>query len=123
MGAHRKKLYIICIHDEWGLSHSQFTKLKSAIGMHQPDYWEFFNPGTISIFFKDTKKGSNKASSLMKTLQDIKNDKSGLDKIGIGNSEGEMVFETNEWGKILSTPLGGAANEAIAKAKNMATVS
>lgn len=59
----------------------------------------------------------------MKTLQDIKNNKSGLDKIGIGNSEGEMVFETNVWGKILSTPLGGAANEAIAKAKNMATAS
>ena len=120
MAAHRKKLQIICIHDEWGWSHEQFTKLKSIIEKKHPDYWEFFNPGTILIYFKDTKKGFTKSAALIKTLQHIKTDNSELDKIGIGNSEGEMVFETNVWGKINSSPLGGAANEAIEKAKKLA---
>jgi hypothetical protein len=121
MTAYRKKLHVICIHDEWGWSHEQFTKLKDSIEEKYPDFWEFFNLGTILIYYKDTKKGFTKSSSLIKTLQNIKTDNSELNKIGIGDSEGEMVFETNVWGKIVTSPLGGAANEAIEKAKQLAS--
>lgn len=119
MTAYIKKLHIICLYDEWGWSYEQFTKLKNSIEEKQPEFWEFFNPGTILIYYKDTKKGFAKSSSLIKTLQNIKTNNSEFDKIGIGYSEGEMVFETNVWGKIVTSPLGGAANKAIEKAKQL----
>ena len=120
MIAHCKKLQIICIYDDWGFSHDHFSQLKATIERSKPAYWEFFNPGTILIYFRATKKGSSKSSSLLNTLEKIKAGNSGLAKIGIGKSEGEMVFETNVFVNIISSPMGGAANEAIKMAKDLA---
>jgi len=118
MIAHRKPLLIICVHNEWGWSHDQFNTLKSSIEGVKPDFWEFYNPGTILIYFKDTKKGISRSQELLKSFRDVKSENSNIEKLGIGSAKGEMIFATNVFGKIISSPIGGAANEAIDLAKN-----
>jgi len=123
MTAHRKPLQIICVHDEWGWSHEQFNILRASIEKAKPDYWEFFNPGTILIYFRETKKGILKSQELLKSFKQAKSEKSDFEKLGIGSASGEMVFETDILGKIVSSPLGGAANEATDLAKSAVTLS
>ncbi len=120
MTAQKQPLRIVCVHDEWGWSHDQFNILKASIEKSKPDYWEFFNPGTVMIYFQDTKKGISRSQDLLKSLQKSKTKITDLEKLGIGSSNGEMVFETNVWGKIISSPLGGAANQATELAKSSA---
>ena len=79
-----------------------------------------FQSGNGIDFFSCYKKSLSNSSSLLNTFQEKKAVNSEFAKIGIGNSEGEMVFETNFFGKIISSPLGGAANEAVKMAKDLA---
>ncbi len=72
------------------------------------------------IYFKDTKKGISRSQDLLKALKQAKSNIVDLARFGLGNSDGEMVFETNIWGKIISSPLGGATNEATDLAKSSA---
>ncbi|MBA4388783.1 MAG: hypothetical protein C0404_12435 [Verrucomicrobia bacterium] len=112
----KKTLIIVCIHHGYGFNEKNYPILRNLVESFKPDYWEYLNPGTIIGYFFHTIPNTSKADSLVEEVQEHVNSDAKFDGIGVGQSVGEMVCEITWRGRIGSTPLGIAADEAMKKA-------
>jgi hypothetical protein len=117
MGSHTKKFFVVCLQNEWGFQFEPFSQLREIVESTEPSYWEFMNPGTVLTYFIANKENKAKVEEFIGNVKNLIRDDQGLQKISIGQSEGELVVETTFWGKIKSSPLGLAVTEAINNAK------
>ena len=119
MGAHTKKYFVVCLHDEWGFEFEPYTRLREIVEASKSAYWEFLNPGTVLVYFLASKKNRAKVEKLLENARELIRTDQNLQKLRIGQSEGVLVTETNFWGKIVSSPLGSASSAAINNATNL----
>ena len=117
MGAHIKKYFVVCLRDEWGFEFEPYTRLREIVEASNSGYWEFMNPGTVLVYFLASTKNRVKVEKLLESVRELIKTDQNLQKLCIGQSEGELVAETNFWGKIVSSPLGSASTDAINNAK------
>jgi hypothetical protein len=118
MGAHIKKFIVVCLYDEWGFEFEPFSRLREIVENAKSNYWEFMNPGTILTYFIANRKNRIKVEKFLDTVRTLIKSDQELQKLCIGQSEGELVAETDFWGRIKSSPLGSASTEAMTNAKN-----
>ena len=116
MNAVSKSIIVIVLNHDYGFDEYNYPVLKALVESFKPDYWEFLNPGTISVYFFNTTKNATKADKLVRKAKEAIVHDDRLREISIGVATGEMIVELTWRGKIKKAPLGKTWNEARKRA-------
>src|SRR5512137_1918918 len=117
MLAKMKEYIVVCIHCTTPLTGADLAKLQERIVSSKPHYWEELEPGIIAAYFAIRSGGRTKSLKLTASLGTLKKPGTVFSDIGIGKAVGELVTETNWYGKIITAPFGDAVNKAMKKAR------
>ena len=121
MLAKLKEFIIVCIHSPRQLGGSDLAQLQQAIGRSKAHYWEELEPGIFLVYFAIRRGGRTKSLKLTAGLGTLKKPGTALYDIGVAKAVGELITETNWYGKIITAPYGDAVNQAMKKAKEDAS--
>jgi hypothetical protein len=113
MKAKHGNLMILYINDENGFNEVTVPILIQIINSHNPDYYEFLNPGSFLIYWKATTQKQKKYDSLLTEVKDLIKKDDRFKDTRVGTAKGEMVFQTNWLGRIMSSPMGRPGNDAM----------
>ena len=117
MSAVSKSIIVIVLNHEVGIDEYNYPVLKALVESFKPDYWEFMQPDTMSIYFFNTTANATKANALVKKVKEQIAIDDRLRGIRIGTATGEMIVEVTWRGKMKKAPLGKTWNEARKRAK------
>ena len=117
MLAKLKEYIVVCIHCTSPLAGSDLGKLQERIVSSRPHYWEELEPGIIAVYFAIRRGGRTRSLKLTTSLGSLKKPDTVYHDIGVGNAVGELITETNWYGKIITAPFGDAVNQAMKKAR------
>jgi len=117
MFAKMKEFVALCIHSPEALSDRDLSTLRETIIASKPDFWEETEPGTFLAFFLVTRGGRTKSLKLSAAVGSLKKRGGGFACTGVAKAVGELVTETNWYGRILTCPFGDAVNQAMKLAR------
>jgi hypothetical protein len=117
MLAKLKEYIVVCLHNKTPLSDLDVRRLKERIIASKPHYWEEYEPGTLLAFFLIRRGGRTRSIKLTASARVLKGPGTPFENMGIDKAVGELLTETNWYGKILTCPFGDAVNQAIRKAR------
>lgn len=117
MLAKLKEYIVVCIHCPTPFAGSDLTKFHERIIASRPHYWEELEPGIIAVYFAIRRGGRTKSLKLTAGLGTLKKPGTVFHDMGIGRAIGELITETNWYGKIITAPFGDAVNQAMKKAR------
>ena len=117
MLANLKEYIVVCIHCTIPLTGSDMATLQERIASSRPHYWEELEPGIIAVYFAIRRGGRTKSLKLTASLGSLKKPGTAFYNIGIAKAVGELITETNWYGKIITAPFGDAVNQAMKKAR------
>ena len=123
MLAKLKEYIVVCIHGTTPLAGADLANLQERIASSKPHYWEELEPGIIAVYFAIRRGGRTRSLKLTASLGTLKKPDTVFHDIGVGRAGGELVTETNWYGKIITAPFGDAVNQAIKKAREDAAKS
>jgi hypothetical protein len=112
-----KDYIVVCMHNKTPLSDLDVRRLKERIVASKPHYWEEYEPGIYLAFFLIKRGGRTRSIKLTAGVRVLKGPGTPFENMGIDKAVGELVTETNWYGKILTCPFGDAVNQAIKKAR------
>jgi hypothetical protein len=118
MLANLKEYIVVCLHNKTPLSDLDLRRLKERIIASKPHYWEEYEPGTLLAFFLIRRGGRTRSLKLTASVRVMKGPGTPFENMGVDKAVGELVTETNWYGKILTCPFGDAVNQAIKKARD-----
>jgi hypothetical protein len=118
MLANLKEYIVVCLHNETPLFDLDVRRLKERIIASKPHYWEEYEPGTLLAFFLIRRGGRTRSLKLTASVRVLKGPGTPFENMGVDKAVGELVTETNWYGKILTCPFGDAVNQAIKKARD-----
>ena len=117
MLAKLKEYIVVCIHCPNPLPDPELAQLRERIVSSRPHYWEELEPGYTAVYFAVRRGGRMRGLKLTSSLGTLKKPGTEFSKIGIAKSVGELITETNWYGKIITAPFGDAVNQAMKKAR------
>jgi hypothetical protein len=117
MLAKLKEYIVVCILTESPLTESDLKKIQEKVIGSKPHYWEEYEPGVILAFYLIKWGGRTKSLKLTAGIGSLKKKDTPFSGVGVAKAVGELVTETNWYGKILTCPFGDAVNQAIKKAR------
>ena len=117
MLAKLKEYIVVCIHCTTPLAGSDLATLQERIVSSKPHYWEELEPGIIAVYFAIRRGGRTNSLKLTANLGTLKKSGTAFYNIGVAKAVGELVTETNWYGKIITAPFGDAVNQAMKKAR------
>jgi hypothetical protein len=117
MLAKLKEFIIVCVHSKTPLTGLDLRRLQERIVASKPQYWEETEPGVFLVFFLIRRGGRTRSLKLAAGLRILRRPESPYDSLGIAKTVGELVTESNWYGKILTCPFGDAVNQALKKAR------
>lgn len=117
MLAKLREFIVVCIHFKTPLGGSDLHKLQQKITSSHPHYWEETEPGTFLAYFAIRRGGRTKSIKLTAGVGTLKKPGTPFYEMGVAKAVGEMITETNWYGKILTAPFGDAMNQAMKKAR------
>lgn len=117
MLAKMKEYIVVCMHNKAPLSDLDVRRLKERIIASKPHYWEEYEPGIYLAFFLIRRGGRTRSVKLTASVRVLKGPGTPFENMGVDKAVGELVTETNWYGKILTCPFGGAVSQAIKKAR------
>lgn len=117
MLAKLKEYIVVCIHCTIPLAGADLAKLQERIESSKPHYWEELEPGIIAVYFAIRRGGRTKSLKLTASLGALRKPGTVFQDIGMAKAIGELVTETNWYGKIITAPFGDAVNQAMKKAR------
>lgn len=120
MFAKLKDYIVVCIHNKTPLSGFELKRLQETILSSKPSYWEEYEPGVLLAFFLIRRGGRTKALKLTASVRVMRIPGTPYEGLGIEKAVGELVTESNWYGKVLTCPFGDAVNQAIKKAREEA---
>ena len=117
MLAKMKNYIVVCMHNKTQLSDLDVRRLKERIVASKPHYWEEYEPGIYLAFFLIKRGGRTRSIKLTAGVRVLKGPGTPFENMGVDKAVGELLTETNWFGKILTCPFGDAVNQAIKKAR------
>ena len=108
---------VVCLHNKAPLSDLDARRLKERIIESKPHYWEEYEPGIYLAFFLIKRGGRTRSIKLTASARLLKGPGTPLENMGVEKAVGELLTETNWYGKILACPFGDAVNQAIRKSR------
>ena len=118
MLAKLKEYIVVCLHNKTPLSDLDVRRMKERIIASKPHYWEEYQPGIYLAFFLIRRGGRTRSVKLTASGRVLKGPGTPFENMGVDKAVGELVTETNWYGKILTCPFGDAVNQAIKKARD-----
>ena len=120
MFAHLKDFVVVSAYSPQALAERDLATLRETIVATKPDFWEESEPGMFLAFFLVTRGGRTKSLKLNSALRNCQKRSGSLAGIGVSKAVGELVTETNWYGKILTCPFGDAVQQAMKNAREAA---
>ncbi len=117
MFAKLKDYIVVCIHNKTPLTGLELRRVQERITASKPHYWEEYEPGIFLAFFLIKRGGRTKSLKLTTSARLLRNPGTPFEGLGVDKAVGELVTESNWYGKILTCPFGDAVNQAIKKAR------
>jgi hypothetical protein len=111
MAIKHKPFRIVCIRHILIFTEEDYTYICKLIKSARPNYWQYLDPDIIYAYFIETKKKAASAVKLMDELRALLISDRRFYGVGVGMLTTEMSADINFWGKIKSSPVGGAAEE------------
>jgi hypothetical protein len=117
MLAKLKDYIVVCIHSDTPLTGVDLRILQDRIRASKPHYWEETEPGIFLSFYLVKRGGRTKSLKLTSGAGSLRKVGTAFENVGIGKTVGELITETNWYGKILTCPFGDAVNKAQKRAR------
>jgi hypothetical protein len=117
MLAKMKEYIVVCLHNTAPLSDLDARRLKERIEASKPHYWEEYEPGIYLAFFLIKRGGRTKSVKLSASVRLLRGPGTPFENMGVDRAIGELLTESNWYGKILTCPFGDAVNQAIKKSR------
>jgi hypothetical protein len=117
MLAKLKEYIVVCIHSKTPLTGVDLRVLQDRIRISKPHYWEETEPGIFLSFYLIRRGGRTKSLKLTAGVGSLRRAGTVFEDLGIGKTVGELITETNWYGKILTCPFGDAVNKALKRAR------
>lgn len=117
MLAKLKEYIVVCIYSRAPLTGSDLARVNEKIAASKPHFWEEYEPGVILAFYLIKRGGRTRSLKLTAGVGALRKPETPFSAIGVAKAVGELVTETNWYGKILTCPFGDAVNQAIKKAR------
>jgi len=108
-------LTIVAVHSEIGFSEKTYPAVSILIRASNPDFSDYF-PGICNFVVCFKPESAARAQFLMANLRELRARHNQFSDIGVGHSEGLVVYEHNSRGSICSMPLGDRMNVAFREA-------
>jgi hypothetical protein len=116
MLAKLKDYIVVCIHSKTPITGIDLRVLQDKIRASKPHYWEETEPGIFLSFYLIKRGGRTKSLKLTAGAGSLRKAGTVFEEIGIGKTVGELITESNWYGKILTCPFGDAVNKALKRA-------
>jgi hypothetical protein len=117
MLAKLKDYIVVCIHSKTPLTGVDLRVIQDKIRASKPHYWEETEPGIFLSFYLIKRGGRTKSLKLTAGAGSLRKAGSVFEELGIGKTVGELITESNWYGKILTCPFGDAVNKALTRAR------
>jgi hypothetical protein len=117
MLAKLKEYIVVCIHSKTPLTGVDLRVLQDRIRASKPHYWEETEPGIFLSFYFIKRGGRTKSLKLTAGAGSLRKAGTAFEELGIGKTVGELITESNWYGKILTCPFGDAVNKALKRAR------
>ena len=117
MLAKLKGYVVVCIHSKTPLTGMDLRVLQDKIRASKPHYWEETEPGIFLSFYLIRRGGRTKSLKLTAGAGSLRKAGTAFEELGIGKTVGELITESNWYGKILTCPFGDAVNKALKRAR------
>jgi hypothetical protein len=117
MLAKLKDYIVVCIHSKTALTGVDLRVLQDKIRASKPHYWEEIEPGIFLSFYLIKRGGRTKSLKLTAGAGSLRKAGTVFEELGIGKTVGELITESNWYGKILTCPFGDAVNKAMKRAR------
>jgi hypothetical protein len=116
MLAKLKEYIVVCLHSNTPLTGADVQQLQEKITASKPHFWEETEPGVFLSFYLIRRGGRTKSLKLTAGAGSLKKPGTAFEHLGIAKSVGELITESNWYGKILTCPFGDAVNKALKRA-------
>ena len=116
MLAKLREYIVVCMYNKTPFADIDLRRLTERIIAARPHYWEEYEPGVYLAFFLIKRGGRTRSLKLTASARVLKGPGTPFEDMGVDKAVGELVTETNWYGKILACPFGDAVNQAIKKA-------
>ena len=120
MLAKLKEYIVVCIHCKTPLTGSDLMKLRDKILASKSHFWEETEPGIFLAFFLVKRGGRTKSIKLTAGAGSLRRPGTSFSEMGVSKAVGELITETNWYGKIITCPFGDAVNKALKRAREEA---
>ena len=117
MLAKLKEYIVVCLHSKPPLTGVDLRILQDKIRATKPHYWEETEPGIFLSFYLIKRGGRTKSLKLTAGAGTLRKPGTVFEELGIGKTVGELITESNWYGKILTCPFGDAVNKALKRAR------
>jgi hypothetical protein len=117
MLAKLKEYIVVCLHSKTPLTGMDLRILQDKIRATKPHYWEETEPGIFLSFYLIKRGGRTKSLKLTAGAGTLRKPGTVFEELGIGKTVGELITESNWYGKILTCPFGDAVNKALKRAR------
>jgi hypothetical protein len=118
MLAKLKNYIVVCLHSNTALTGMDLRMIQDKITASKPHYWEETEPGIFLSFYLIKRGGRTKSLKLTAGAGSLRKAGTSFENLGIGKTVGELITETNWYGKILTCPFGDAVNKALKRARD-----
>lgn len=113
MLAKLKEYIVVCLHSKKPLTGIDLRMIQDKINASKPHYWEETEPGIFLSFYLIKRGGRTKSLKLTAGAGSLRKPGTSFENLGIGKTVGELITESNWYGKILTCPFGDAVNKAL----------
>lgn len=118
MPTRMKDHIVVCLFNKTPFEDLHLRMLQEKILAAKPHYWEEYEPGVYLAFFLIKRGGRTRSLKLTASVRLMKGPGTPYEDMGVEKAVGELLTETNWYGKILTCPFGDAVNQAIRKARD-----
>ena len=116
MLAKLKEYVVVCLHNKAPLTGLNLKLLQDKILASRPHYWEETEPGVFLSFYLIKRGGRTRSLKLSAGAGSLRKTGTVFENLGVAKTVGELITETNWYGKIITCPFGDAVNKALKRA-------
>jgi hypothetical protein len=117
MTARKERFTIVAIVIPSGIDEAVAALVSQNIDEFDTDYWLLFQPDSYLFFFRESKRGKERANRCITSIETLRSKNERLSALRVGQASGELVADFSWFGSIKSLPVGTAVNEAHVNAR------
>jgi hypothetical protein len=104
---HRSEPFVVVtIRVPYGVSPEGGSAVRDRLNEVEPDFWQFWNPGTFHAYFRASRSGASRARTCLDSLEPLRARDRSLADFESTLTEGTLLGSFDRRGRVTSMPLG-----------------